>query len=239
MKIYYTDVAELSDVPLREQLLLRLPEERRERLLRYRNRADVLRGIAAGILLQYGLYEQGIRSARLIYGPQGKPMLAEGKDIFFNLTHSGSYAAVVFADAPVGIDLEQLGRTRENVAKRFFKQEEQEDLQSYWKGRSDLAAEKADDTRRKTEENVEWQKRFAWLWTRKESYIKAEGEGMRIPMDSFSVLGDCSEEGYFFQSYFVPEGYCMSVCCKNGDAAQIRQVSMDKIDREDRLCTMN
>lgn len=51
---------------------------------------------------------------------------------------------------------------------------------------------------------------------KKESFIKAVGKGLRIPLNSFSVCGDTVEYGgniYRFKKYTVTkQGYMVYVC---------------------------
>ena len=113
----------------------------------------------------------GPQEVRFAYGPTGKPMLASiGNELRFNLSHSGGYAAcAVTSGGDVGIDLEEVRplADAEAVAARFFSPLENEDL-------LDLPA--ADRLRG-----------FYECWTRKEAFLKATGDGLARPLDSFSV----------------------------------------------------
>ena len=62
-------------------------------------------------------------------GAHGKPCFAAGGHFSFNLSHSGYYAAAVFADTSVGIDVEVVRPAKFSLAKRFFRQEETAYLQ--------------------------------------------------------------------------------------------------------------
>jgi 4'-phosphopantetheinyl transferase len=106
------------------------------------------------------------------YGPNGKPFLSSGEDarLRFNLSHSrGIVLYAVTHEREIGVDLEY---NSENVdidalAKRFFSLRE-------------IAALKSLPEHEK-------QRAFFACWTRKEAYIKARGEGLSLPLDSFSV----------------------------------------------------
>jgi 4'-phosphopantetheinyl transferase len=106
------------------------------------------------------------------YGHRGKPSLdgAAAGRLQFNVSHaSGVAVAAVSTGAPIGVDLECISRTVEfeELAGRFFSPREAEDL---------LSLPVAD--RRAA---------FFACWTRKEAYIKAIGDGLACPLDSFAV----------------------------------------------------
>lgn len=107
---------------------------------------------------------------RLIYGSKGKPVLEAGSRLQFNMTHSGSFAAVaITADCPIGSDLEQIRPLPDipQIASRFFCSEEAEEIMSLLPGQRERA--------------------FFRCWTRKEAYIKAIGDGLSAPLDGFRV----------------------------------------------------
>ncbi|MEK6269627.1 MAG: 4'-phosphopantetheinyl transferase superfamily protein [Planctomycetales bacterium] len=103
-------------------------------------------------------------------GQRGKPFVVAPWNDFhaFNLTHSANL--VVFAIAPeghLGVDVESLDRSTTGIplARRFFASQEVEQL---------LALPSA--LRRES---------FLQIWTLKEAYIKAVGDGLAIPLDQF------------------------------------------------------
>ena len=139
----------------------------------------------------------------LVRGAHGKPELSGGTGVHFNLSHAGDYAAAVFDDGAVGIDVEQVRRVNVNVMRRQFTAEEN----AYLLSEPDA---------------------FLRLWTRKESYCKAVGEGLHLPLSSFDVLEDQvagrtapaaeaavreADAGQFYLYTEVPvKGYVLSVC---------------------------
>lgn len=224
MEIYFTDVNEWSEEDAYQSMLPFVPEARRERLSRCRSAADRARGLGAGLLLEYGLRKRGItllqetagyETAELKNGPYGKPCLQGGYGICFNLSHAGEYAAAVFAEHEAGIDIERIRTAKQGLADRFFTEAEAAYVRRCAdRGEGDLA--------------------FTRIWTRKESCIKAAGEGMRLPLDSFDVLcdeltlpGKCAEggvhagAGYGFYTVRQPEGYVLSVCAERTDREDI------------------
>ncbi len=108
---------------------------------------------------------------RLSAGAHGRPRLKEGQsDLDFNLSHSGDWGLLALASGRrVGVDIERIDASRagDEIAARFFSPEEVEAL------RRTRVADRVDA--------------FFRCWTRKEAYVKARGEGLSIPLDSFAV----------------------------------------------------
>lgn len=106
------------------------------------------------------------------YGPQGKPSLRlqSKPSIQFNLSHSHGLALLAFAtNCPLGVDVELVRSdfATDDIARRFFSPLEVEE----WHVLPDSL-------------RVEG---FFLCWTRKEAYVKAKGQGLQIPLDSFHV----------------------------------------------------
>ena len=131
----------------------------------------VARGTLRALL---GLYLHKPPAAlALCKGPNGKPELCAGaaeSPMKFNLSHSHGMALYAFAvQQEVGIDLEKIRSdvAITEVAGRFFSAHEQEELRA-------LPAEFRAEG-------------FFLGWTRKEAYLKARGDGLQVPLDSFNV----------------------------------------------------
>lgn len=110
---------------------------------------------------------------RLTHNPFGKSSVqheARGRTVTSNLSHSHGLALYAFArDRALGIDVEQARADLacEEVAERFFSAREAGTLRALG---PDLKTEA-----------------FFNCWTRKEAYIKAIGEGLSHPLESFTV----------------------------------------------------
>lgn len=110
---------------------------------------------------------------KFTYGPRGKPFLAPPLDqggLHFNLTNSDELALVGFVlGREIGVDVEYLRKMPdcEQISERFFSESERTVLRSI----PFPAKEEA----------------FFNCWTRKEAYLKAVGEGLAAPLDSFDV----------------------------------------------------
>jgi len=107
------------------------------------------------------------------YGINGKPELSRGlehRGVKFNLSHSADLALLAITHGlPVGVDIERINAqfAIDEIAKRFFSAIEVQILR---------ALPNADRT-----------EAFFSCWTRKEAYLKAVGEGLSVPLDSFAV----------------------------------------------------
>src|SRR5277367_2692977 len=138
---------------------------------RDRDRYIAARGIVRDLLGQY--LRCAPQSIEFVYGPHGKPALAGAAlrpAICFNLSHShGLTVAAIGREREVGIDVELIRPefAGEQIARRYFSAKEIDEL-------SGLPAELRTEG-------------FFLCWTRKEAYIKAKGDGLQIPLDSFDV----------------------------------------------------
>lgn len=115
-------------------------------------------------------------------GPHGKPSLppppmAEGRHpLRFNVSHTNDIAVIAVAwHRELGIDIECVDRKveMENLSKRFFSPTEAE------------AVLQAEAARRRDV--------FFRIWTTKEAYIKARGDGLSLPLDQFDVVPDLAK----------------------------------------------
>jgi 4'-phosphopantetheinyl transferase len=162
------------DVPVDLLKILQgqLSSEEAERAARFyfptdRSRFILSHAILRQILARYLRREPG--QLHFSVNEYRKPFL-DGGGLEFNLSHSGDFALIAIAQArKVGVDVEQI-RTdfeTEDIGRRFFSQAEMLELQS-------LPIEQREAA-------------FFRCWTRKEAYIKAQGMGLTLPLDSFDV----------------------------------------------------
>ncbi|MHC4993504.1 MAG: 4'-phosphopantetheinyl transferase family protein, partial [Planctomycetota bacterium] len=177
-----TDLVDVWRVPLDEHELpidrftTWLNEEEHAKADRYRIQAKrdeflTVRGFLRGLLGQ--LLDEAPESFAFMYGPHGKPYLAQrfaGSTVSFNVSHSGKWALIgVMPQRQIGVDVER-ARPKvdiQGLAKRFFSPAEADDLMS-------LAPADRRDA-------------FFACWTRKEAFVKAVGNGISLGLDSFDV----------------------------------------------------
>ena len=197
------------------EALFRLPwPEKRERIVRYRQEDDRLRGLAAWTLAAEMLRAEGVRDLHLEHTQAGKPYLRYYTDLHFNLSHSGETVLCALSSAPVGCDVQTLGPARPELAARFFHLAEREYLAS-------LAEKEAAEA-------------FTRLWTLKESYLKAGGEGLSRPLGSFRIelrahppqlLETPDAERWRLLSFVEGDCAC-ALCCAAEAEARLRRVAL-------------
>ena len=156
------------------------PEERararRFHFERDRNRFVASRGSLRALLGRY--LDVSPAEINFAYSARGKPSLAKAfsrDSVHFNLAHSGALALVALTRvAEVGVDVEQIRSVEdaEAIAKRFFSPRESEILQRL--------------------PTTELQTAFFNLWTRKEAWLKATGEGISESLSHVEV--SCLQE---------------------------------------------
>jgi 4'-phosphopantetheinyl transferase len=138
---------------------------------RDRNAFIATRGILRDLLGRY--VHRAAAELEFDYGAQGKPALrteSSQESVQFNVSHSYGVALLAFALArQVGVDVELVRPdfAGEKIAERFFSPQEVTELRS-------LPPTLQDEG-------------FFLCWTRKEAYIKARGEGLQVPLQSFHV----------------------------------------------------
>ncbi|MNP30218.1 4'-phosphopantetheinyl transferase sfp [compost metagenome] len=150
------------------------------------------------------------------YNSYGKPLLNNHPNIGFNISHSGDWIAMIWGNDGeyLGIDVEEVKPMDLHFATNLFTPQENQ-----------LLSSKLGDVQ------LDY---FFQLWTLKESYVKALGKGLTIPLNSFSVVyGD--PEGWYspeaiefqFKSFRIDQSHILSACSKQGTLPdQIQQVSI-------------
>ena len=139
-----------------------------------RRRFIVARAILRRLLSTYLRVDAS--ALRLCYGEHGKPYITSASGLCFNLSHAEDAAIYAIASGrEVGIDIEATARDVDidGVARQAFSSRECEAMTALAPG-----------ARRDA---------FFRIWTRKEAYVKARGEGLSYPTRSFSV-SPCADD---------------------------------------------
>ena len=203
MKIYTVKIKQIPKHVF-EELLPYISVDEQERIKRFRRYEDALRGLTSKMLLRFiiasllGKQNQDIHFDKNAYG---KPFLSGTSDFYFNLSHSGDWVVCGVDNMPVGIDVENIHDVDLNLSKRFFSEDEHNYLLTL-------------DSNRRRET-------FFEFWTLKESYIKADGRGLSIPLNSFSFSFEGRNINFktsnnlrecYFKRYEIDSSYKLAVC---------------------------
>ena len=203
-------------------LLKRLSSEEQLRAGRFVFERDCRRFVIGRVRLRELLAErlnERPEAIELTYGPRGKPALAPRlakSGLHFNLSHAEDVAVYAFAfGLEVGVDVEAVRELRDadEIAKRFF-------------SRHERGAYFALDPHDRLQG-------FFNCWTRKEAFIKAVGDGLFRPLDSFDVsvapgipaeilrVGDTPGErcGWQIESFSPAPGFVAAVVSADPERA--------------------
>jgi 4'-phosphopantetheinyl transferase len=171
--LWRVDLAAVA--PAEERWKQILSEDERERAARFHFPRDreyftATRALLRMILGSYAGCDP--RQPVFRYSDKDKPSLSSdcGNQVEFNVSHSGTTALLAFARGrALGVDVERIREDfdHEAIARRFFSVHEARQLAA-------LAPS-------------ERYYGFFRCWTRKESYIKAIGTGLSLPLDQFDV----------------------------------------------------
>ena len=182
-------IADVSSLDV-DAHIAEVSEYRREKIARLPSLDAKRRSLGVELLLNIAV--PGHPPYRIAEG--GKPCF-DGNYPEFSLSHSGKYALCAVSGSIVGADVEAPRANSLKLAKRFFTDAECAAISS---------AENPDDE-------------FCRIWVIKESYIKATGQGLACPLNSFEA-GDKIGEYRTWHSEL--DGYHIAVCTK-GDPNEI------------------
>ncbi|MGN0355088.1 MAG: 4'-phosphopantetheinyl transferase family protein, partial [Muricoprocola sp.] len=169
-RIYTADISIFDDTSFYEKAWSEVTEKRREKAASIRNEKDRKLSVGVEWLLLDSLQKMGIDKKKITfcYGSNGKPYIEGKEKLYFNLSHSGEKMMCAVSDREIGCDIEKIKDCRMRVAEHFFCESEYEWIQ-----------------KQKTEE--EKREMFFRFWTLKESFMKATGLGMRLPLKNFEI----------------------------------------------------
>lgn len=185
-----------------ENLLELLPPGRKERALKHRFLSGKVACVMAYLLFLYGYRE--------IYGKtdtpefeleeNGKPYIASHPDIYFNISHCSGAVACVFADSPVGIDIQECRKVTPSHIRKICTEAETESI---------MASQNPIDE-------------FCKIWTIKEAVSKCSGEGI------FKSLRNSSAQTYcIFTNHIEPDMY-MTVASLKEQSFPIEYINSEK-----------
>lgn len=135
---------------------------------------------------------EGADWGNISHNESGMPVLSCG--LFISISDTKNYWCCAVDEKPVGVDLEEPRKVKVSLASRLHNRE-----QKYLAG---LEAESS-----------EWNREILSIWTRKESYMKFCGEGLRLGLNKFSVIDDVLE-------------YALEIKAENYDSAYVYELNL-------------
>ena len=209
LEIYMVNLEKNLEKEAFNILLHYVSEDKKAQIHRFYHFEDSQRALIGNVLSRYAICRSlNIKNSDITFekNEYGKPFLSGQNNIHFNISHSGKWVVCAVSDYPVGIDVEIIKSTEFDIAKRFFSKDEYDELQK--------------------QPDEQKQAYFYKLWTLKESYIKAVGKGLSIPLDSFTVSVENSNiissketlVDYSLLHSSLDENTFYAVCAKNFDS---------------------
>jgi 4'-phosphopantetheinyl transferase len=187
IKTYASRIPKNADLSQFGDIISHLSDEKRDRVFRFIKKDDALRALVGEKLIRMLISENlGLSIDEIILKNDkfGKPYLSGSDGFYFNISHSGEFVVCAISSKPVGIDVEQVLPIDFSIAKNYFSPVEYNDLMMQ------------NDSKK-----LHY---FYDLWTLKESYLKARGCGITVPLDSFTFRISGSD----FQKTGIPDEYC-------------------------------
>ena len=210
MKIYSIKLNQKLDNITFNHLLRFVSISKKTKILKFYRWQDAHRTLLGELLIRKTVFEDyKILNDQIIFttNEYGKPFLRNINDFHFNISHSGDWIVCAIDKKSIGVDVEQINPVDLEISKRFFSNQEHTDLMNKCKN-----------------DRISY---FFSLWTLKESYIKAVGRGLSLPLDSFTMqifdteikmkIDGAVENKLFFKQYKIDSKYKMAVCASNNE----------------------
>ena len=137
----------------------------------------------------YGISFESQDQPVIVKGEHGKPYLKDFPHINYNISHTDGLVACGIGDRQLGIDVEKVRPFRNTILRKVF---------------SD--AEKCHMDEIPESERSQY---FFRVWTLKESYLKASGLGITVPLTTISF--EWKKEASFYQTMLKGD-YVLSIC---------------------------
>lgn len=225
VKVFYVRIPGHLDENLFFNLSTQVSGERQKAISRFKRYEDKLRSLCAELLLRYACenitgYPFIEKEFQIDKNEFGKPYFSGKSEYHFNLSHSGDYVICGISDYEIGVDIEKHGKMETDIARRHFASGEYLSILS-----------------QKPENRMQ---HFFDIWTLKESYIKAVGGGLAIPLNSFEIVfsgrevdiyrGEAIDPDYsILQINDIDDHYSGAVCIK-GKNKECNSFSLIEVD---------
>lgn len=203
-QILYSYISEENHNYLIQKYLNEFPDDFKKKILAYRKWQDGQLSLLGRLLLNHGLQRMGKKHEKknLNYTSYNKPFLND-INTKFNISHSGEIVVCVLSDMnDVGIDVEIIDKINiQDFESQMTKKE--------WENIMLIGDEK---------------EAFFDYWTQKEAVIKANGQGLSIPLKSFEVTNQrakIDDDFFFLKEIFLDEKYKCNLAFKDKIDAMI------------------
>ena len=179
---------------------LRIPTRAKQMRAPAAKRLHLLGRLVMWFLLYKATGHESIAS-ELSTNKFGKPVVSGCTDLHFNVSHSGEWVVGAICDVPVGIDVEEIRPIDLAMMYDFFNEQEIVDILE----------------RKNPQDRLRY---FYDIWTLNESYVKANGKGLAIPIKDFAIRKAGSwihifglETPAYFSQYDINPQCILSACC--------------------------
>lgn len=190
-KIYFIELNEDKKYEDYKQYHSLLPLEKQQKIHKFRYDIDKKLSLIADLFIRFLICQNlKLNNKEITFekNPFGKPYLLGNPEFHFNISHTRNAIAIGISGNPIGVDIEKIKCADLKIAKRFFCSNELEYI----------LTNKEDSF-------------FYEIWTKKEAYIKWDGRGLSIPLDSFDVTGGPIDK--MLRTVTI-HGYIISVCSR-------------------------
>lgn len=188
--LFYTYIEQAQHEELLRTYLPHFSKAFQKKIQRFRRWEDAQLSLLGRVLLFKGIEKFGksYTEAALKFTAHNKPYFDQSS-LKFNISHSGELVICLLSDVgEMGIDVEWIVDTEINDFKSQM-------TDSEWL-RVTTAAQPLQE--------------FYTYWTEKEAVIKAQGEGLSIPLKTFEISGQQTSIGgepFFLRQLFLDEQY--------------------------------
>ena len=185
--------------------------EKRDKINKLRYFSDRQRSLLGDVLVRTLIQEktaQDIGEILFATNIYGKPFCVNVPQLQFNISHAGRYVACTIDEHPVGIDVELIKPIDFEIAERFFSDDESAYIFTQPEEKRLLC--------------------FYQIWTMKESYIKYDGKGLNIPLQSFNTLSPLRTDIVFHQIFSNHEAIC-NVCTTQQNKPDCKILTIEDI----------
>ena len=204
IEIYIADIRQKRIKESCEQILKRLSYEEREKAARFLHEEDRLRFITGRLMIRTLAPEKfGIDAPRIRLTEYGKPYISGTDKAHFNISHSGDLVALAISAAPIGVDIERQIPTQWREIAQTFCASERQTL--------NISSEPL--------------RCFYRIWTEREAFAKAVGEG--IPLfdnEQPDIDHDRGIVHYHGETFYLAseeiDDYSLCVCSCTPDCCQ-------------------